>query len=109
MLHLRMTAASIVAAFVFAGCSGAHTPTSSLFNIPTRDLSHGIGPDVLQGGGNPEHWVRLTINGNNDYFQGSTIGPNRIVWVADYIAQALYGFSMEGKVRKIAISGYNPS
>jgi virginiamycin B lyase len=109
MLYLRMTAASIVIAFVCAGCSGAHSSTASLFNIPARDLAHGTGPDVQQGGGNPEHWVRLTITGNNDYFQGSTIGPNRIVWVADYIAQALYGFSMEGKVRKIAIPGYNPS
>src|SRR5428012_9556 len=71
------------------GCSGAHPPASSpLFNVPTQGQPRG-GPQVLQGGSNREHWVRLTINGNNDYFQGTTVGPDRIVWVADYIAQAL--------------------
>jgi streptogramin lyase len=110
MLFSRVTAAMIVVAFACAGCSGAHPSTSSpLFNIPTQDRARGVDPDVLQGGGNLEHWIRLTVNGNNDYFQGTTIGPYRTVWVADYIAQALYGFSMDGKVRTVAIPGFNPS
>ncbi|HEY7981229.1 MAG TPA: hypothetical protein VID19_07070 [Candidatus Eremiobacteraceae bacterium] len=109
MLYLRMTAASIAVAIACAGCSGAHPSTSSLFNIPTPERAQGVGQDVLQGGGNREHWVRLTINGNNDYFQGTTIGPDRTVWVADYIAQDLFGFSMDGKVRTISIPGVSPS
>jgi streptogramin lyase len=112
MLNMRTMAALIAVAvsFVFAGCSSAHPPTSSpLFNIPMQEQTHGVGPQVLQGGGK-EHWVRLSINGNNDYFQGTTVGSDRNrIWVADYSGQALYGFSMNGKYRKISIPGVSPS
>jgi virginiamycin B lyase len=109
MLNFRMSAVLIAVAIALVGCSGAHPPASSpLFNIPTLEQSHGVGPQILQGGGK-EHWIRMGINGNNDYFQGTTVGPDRNIWVADYQAQALYGFSMRGKVRSISIPGVSPS
>jgi streptogramin lyase len=98
----------IVAACMFAGCTGiGQTPISGASGQP-YEMTLNAGRDVLQGGGFGPNWAQLTTPGNNIDYLGLTTGSDKAMWTVDYTGEGLVRISMTGRSRRIQLPNFFP-